>query len=649
MKQRLFLVAFFSLFPSEAQAVHSPDPAAVIKIDSLIQEGNLFQKGNRKANGDPDDVETLEIDIKKAERGTVNGPDPVKIAGQRAHLKELKLKRDRAYWEATKRTLVAYGLVDKNIGDDRPIMPTGTAVYPGFEGRKVQWIVIYKDNMTREVLDNQGNHSTIAPGKMKTGGITASDGVTTIYGQLHSAADLALLLYHEQVHFEQFTTPGLGNKLTYNEREERAYLAQSRALSRFGLSADEMRVSEDFLLGEKGKDGVRRGGKISDFHEMVKSDDRWIKASFGLWRPADPGVSNSHTAGELAAIMKQSKEFETQSRRESDQRHVASIRGLARRICRLESISEQELSDFGYDPDPGFYGQAHRTLLASASPMRGQTCEEDVELDLLETLGKGNRLAGFHVQKWRAKLRKQHFEVLNVLAGVACELPGLPSQAEFDEFAELGHLTSEEYAEERDKNLTAGGYGQPCRDRAYHHLLDRFASGWTKIAASQFHNEAKNFWEQEGLDLLSRDAASFALIELVKKACANSGGITEADLKTVWWFPNHQVHLPHEAARQAPGCQKEFYLDLYFRNSYYSRGVKINLAWINWRAHQLEAWYRPRPVAPESPASAQPSGEGGPAISSDPGPSREPRSRGGQDFRDAKRVIEKLRYFQFPR
>jgi len=290
--------------------------------------------------------------------------------------------------QAIRTTLIAYGLVDLDA-NGLPIMPTKTAVHPTVRGRSVHWIVIYKDDAPRTVLDNDGANMTIPAGAKVQGGITGADGVTTMYGRFHSPADLALMLYHEKVHYEQFTTPTLGDKMSYDEREEAAFRAQFQVLGKIGLTPAEMRAFEELLAG----DG-RKPGLIREHHDKARAERLRGKISMGIWSSGEPAHIQPRPKADYAAALESSKEFDSEltsqaqemaaakarhfeiAQREHDERLRNAKVDLARRSCsdpgsvtqaELDALQEPYDRNFVRMPPEGVgycvgraYGHAYR-------------------------------------------------------------------------------------------------------------------------------------------------------------------------------------------------------------------------------------------------------------------------------------------------
>lgn len=300
------LLLCFLFSPCLAKAIHPASAAEHAAIQSLIDRANLI---NDSASPSPNvrDVKKVKADLELEYRKPESLRNSAKIAHWQVELKSLRTTRDQLYQQAIRKTLLAYDLVDRDH-HGLPIMPTEPAVHPSFNNRTIHWILVYKDDEPRVLLDSGGKPRTIPAGKASGGGLTGADGVTTMYGKFESPADLALLLYHERVHYDQFTTPGIGDKLTYDEREEAAYRAQYQALGHFGLTAAEKKLFEEFLAG----DGKNKPGKIREHNERAKAEKLKRKFSLGLWGSGEPAHVQPRSRTEYAALLKESKDFDSQ-------------------------------------------------------------------------------------------------------------------------------------------------------------------------------------------------------------------------------------------------------------------------------------------------------------------------------------------------
>jgi hypothetical protein len=303
--RRLFLVGTFCFLPFRGWAIHSPvDSNDVRATDDLIRSGNSIQNA---------------IDLKQGNLAVLEGKD-YKTAQDRAdialldvQIKGLKRDRDVVFHQAIKKTLVVYGLAPDN-GSGLPVMPTGMTVHPHYKGRQAEWIVIYQGDPERTMFDNNGRPDSIKRDLLQCGprgcGHTGSDGVTVIYGQLSTAGDLAVLLFHEQIHFQQFTTSGQGDRLTHNDREIQAWQTTYDNVKDFGLPA----WQENAWLLQSAEKGAAYKTRKAKRTLREKARDLLTPTVFA------PGES-PHTDEELASIKQRARELDEQIQREAEERH----------------------------------------------------------------------------------------------------------------------------------------------------------------------------------------------------------------------------------------------------------------------------------------------------------------------------------------
>jgi hypothetical protein len=191
------------------------------------------------------------------------------------------------------------------------------------------------------------------------------------YGAFTSPADLALILHHELTHFEQYTTPGQGDTMTYNEREAAAWRETAWAVHHIGLSEDEARRFES--------EATKR---MEEYRGRVH-DEKWRKMFPRIFgRPEEPNFLLPHQPDELDEIEKGAhdlseamaelrkkvkqehdklqenaarEEAERQRRQEADLRREASdavrrLEGLARLACRNPGmLGDTEAEQFRRD------------------------------------------------------------------------------------------------------------------------------------------------------------------------------------------------------------------------------------------------------------------------------------------------------------
>lgn len=96
------------------------------------------------------------------------------------------------------------------------------------KGRDITWLPVARENQARDVQDASGDLQPMKQDKKGYVAITYPDGVSVITPAVfeYGPAYLASILLHERIHFEQFTTDGKGNVMSYAEAQVEAYQAQ---------------------------------------------------------------------------------------------------------------------------------------------------------------------------------------------------------------------------------------------------------------------------------------------------------------------------------------------------------------------------------------------------------------------------------------
>ncbi len=388
----LLLILFAS--PFTAGAIKSPSTTDHAAIQTLIDRANALNKPT-PSNPNIRDIETITKDLERETRAPDYLQNHGLVARLQVELKALKKQRDGLYQQAVRQTLLAYDLIQRDA-NGRPVMPTNTAVHPRLDGRRIEWILVYKDDEPRVLLDKAGKQGTIPAGNHAAGGLTGADGVTTLYGEFKSPADLAMLIYHERVHYEQFTTRGVGDKLNFDEREERAFRAQYQALKRFGLTPSELAVFEVYLAGDP--NDSTKPGKIREHHDKARLDRLKGNLSLGLWSASEPANIQPRSKAEYTALLDEAKDFDSRlvdtdreltaqankareaaeaaARRDHDERLRNTLIEMAQRSCADPgSVTQAELDAL---PDP--YQEDFKT--SQGTPRGLDVCAYIVYLDL---------------------------------------------------------------------------------------------------------------------------------------------------------------------------------------------------------------------------------------------------------------------------
>ena len=126
--------------------------------------------------------------------------------------------------------------------------PAASVMNGPWKGRTVHWIAHWDVPKERYYFDAKSKaRSPSIPMEAPSAtnhAATYKDGVTVLFNDafMHGPGWLAATIYHERIHYELFTTPGVGNRMTRNEREERAWVQEESAAEIFGLAGDPFAV-----------------------------------------------------------------------------------------------------------------------------------------------------------------------------------------------------------------------------------------------------------------------------------------------------------------------------------------------------------------------------------------------------------------------
>ncbi|MBI5246963.1 MAG: hypothetical protein HY923_07255 [Elusimicrobia bacterium] len=190
----------------------------------------------------------------------------------KSEIAELEKQCDVARTVAIHLTIKAFDLAPVD-SSGRLILPKGKVVMNGaFKSREILWIPVSGKNEARLALNERGKVVTVPPAGDAPIAFTATDGVTRLFdGSYTSPGLLAATLLHERTHFEQFTSAGTGDKLTYNQRELKALEAERDARYKLGLNSEELQRQEDFLIGDPSRN-IR--GALDKWRELVRDEAR---------------------------------------------------------------------------------------------------------------------------------------------------------------------------------------------------------------------------------------------------------------------------------------------------------------------------------------------------------------------------------------
>ncbi|OGR91458.1 MAG: hypothetical protein A2V88_06630 [Elusimicrobia bacterium RBG_16_66_12] len=211
--------------------------------------------------------------------------------------------RDLARNKAIHITLLAYGVTPAD-SSGKPEMLKGIAVTnDASKGLLRHWHAIAADNTKeRWGQGTDGVLMNVPPANSKTMALTGSDGITTLFEPaFENPAYLALILRHEREHFKQFITPGKGDKLTDNERDQEAW-------------TETLRIINDNELGltdkQKAKYKKIAHGSLGRYADQVVKERRKMSWSLGLWKPQTSPYTLPRIQGDLEDIAQRAKELD---------------------------------------------------------------------------------------------------------------------------------------------------------------------------------------------------------------------------------------------------------------------------------------------------------------------------------------------------
>lgn len=246
--------------------------------------------------------------------------------------KDLKEQREAPCRQALWLTIKAYGILP--FDGDRPILPNGVSSYRSPEmGTIITWVPVFEEKILYDLQNAAGNIAFRNVDLPTSAGNTASDGVSRIFPEAFtSPAALASLIYHERIHFKQFTSPR--STKTPAELEIAAYSAQRKVWEKnlFGMTSDELDIEDEYL---------QENLAIQEAKAVIQRAE--VKKAKGL--PTDDFSIVSHSEDEIARLIQQAKNQLVLGQRDHDERLQRNQWvALARRACDIPgSVSQSEL------------------------------------------------------------------------------------------------------------------------------------------------------------------------------------------------------------------------------------------------------------------------------------------------------------------
>jgi hypothetical protein len=267
--------------------------------------------------------------------------NPQEIIYRKLELAREEDKQSAARTKAIHMTILAYGL--------EPASWSGTSVMPMTKKRTITWMPVARESEARQVQSADGSLQDVKQDKKDYVGLTYQDGVTVLPPKAFEKGPgyLASILLHERTHFEQITTDGKGNVMSYAEAQKEAYQTQVKNGSYFFDVKNEKE--------RKTKEGIEGllATEVGNVEDEIKASIEARKGLKGLIRrfippaaPPDIFESRIHTNAELADIsglVAQARAQADISRRDREEREANAKE--ARRIDQARESFQEALRE----------------------------------------------------------------------------------------------------------------------------------------------------------------------------------------------------------------------------------------------------------------------------------------------------------------
>lgn len=292
--------------------------AAIESIREQIRRGNRLDF----------DVGRAKQELAAAEGDKEHPPSPSELERLRMEVRRQSALQLNEYSKAIAMTVSVYGL--------EPSRRRATSVHPLTRGRTVEWTPIARTPAQRSIEAADGTFNRTRRPRTFLSAAAYADGVVAIdpAAVRKGVEFLASTIYHERIHFEQFTTPGREG-LSRQESEKEAYQAE----------ADH---AEDFFdpATEEGREGIRDIRKnLSEAEADLQAYRNRRNGPLGTIRRLFPSQDMSevfektlHTEEELARIQAEAERLRDQVAAEFAARRLPPIAPAGPTAPRASSV-----------------------------------------------------------------------------------------------------------------------------------------------------------------------------------------------------------------------------------------------------------------------------------------------------------------------
>ncbi len=512
---RGMLVAISLFLPAHtAFAIGPASKENVAAIEEYLADARLVEKNIAKA------YESWKENTRRTP------PDSRTVAAFERKISELKRERDLFRDKAIHLTLRAYDILPVD-GSGKLVYPQGGILVPGdFAGKKAHWIPVAGENIPRPTLDAKGKPYTIPKAKdPKTDrepiAFTPYDGVSTLFpGEpFQSPTDLALALYHEKVHFEQYITPGQGDVLSFSEREMKAWSAEMSAFGMLNLDPKELKNRKDNALAE-----------IAKYRKRIEDERFWRNIPFGHYALKEPAYLAPRSEGE--------------------------VEELAKRADELDGIVAAEIEE----------------VRSKREAREDRKREEALRAEKERREAVGRESLGYLWAGAQSACRRGRID------RTAVNVPMVSDHAFYCE-NEPRTMSAEDTCAVRIYGMIMG---QLCRGTSFapEEINATLAAlyGPKPGVAPPVVGVGPN--PGPGAVEATPRGSRPALESLAARACSNPGGLTREDLSSFFWFPDRGLGPMADLPDSLQGCPRELFIELARRNMTAERWAGIDLDWL---------------------------------------------------------------------
>jgi hypothetical protein len=268
--------------------------------------------------------------------------DAALASGISAEIRRLEKVQTNAAEQAIWLTIRAYDIIP--FAGTTAMLPVGKSFLRSPElGKTIVWIPAFEVKHPYKLQDAGGN-IVGKPLDLIDAGNTASDGVSRIFPEAFmSPVELASLLLHEKLHFEQITDPLRAPKMTPGEMEVEAYTAEQNLLNNGPFIFDAAETARQTSYVTKNI-GLKTAQARRERAELAKGHP-----------PLDVSII-SHQPLEIDGLIAQARAQVKIAQRDHDARLKTKLGNLTFRSCTNPgSVSQEELNNLPQPFDDGFY------------------------------------------------------------------------------------------------------------------------------------------------------------------------------------------------------------------------------------------------------------------------------------------------------